>query len=102
MELKGCPHLEHEMKPRYDMFTDADVMNQSFEIVTLVETARSIEALFLASSHHAVPGVDEETAQYKGMVRSDQLVAALNCGVYIVPMAGSVHKPETFSRNDEI
>mmetsp|Transcript_20903 Transcript_20903/g.30736 ORF Transcript_20903/g.30736 Transcript_20903/m.30736 type:complete len:320 (+) Transcript_20903:1239-2198(+) len=102
MELKGYPYLEHEARPRYDMFTAADVMNQSSETVTLVETAGSIEALLLASSHHAFPVVDEKTAQYKGMIRRDQLVAALECGIYIAPMAGSVHKPEMFSRNDEI
>jgi CBS domain-containing protein len=88
VELKGYPYLHHGEKPRYDAFTAKDVMKPNTEFVTLVESALSIEALLLESDAHAFPVVNEENSEYRGMIRRDQLIAALECKIYLESFVG--------------
>jgi chloride channel 7 len=88
VEIKGYPYLHHGEKPRYDAFTAKDVMKTNIESVTLVESVLSVEALLLDSDSHAFPVVNEENRHYRGMIRRDQLIAALECKIYLESFNG--------------
>jgi CBS-domain-containing membrane protein len=83
MHMKELPYLEHEIKESFDICTVSDVM--SAPVVTLkgVEEAQHIEKVLLTSNHQAFPVLDQDTNQYVGLIRRDQLVALLECGLYL-------------------
>jgi len=56
-------------------------MTSPVETISIVETAAKIETMLLRSTHNAFPVVDE-TNRYKGMVRRDQLIAAIECRIF--------------------
>lgn len=95
MELKEYPYLQHDLKTKYDEFTVADVMlkytlpqeevggnKKPQNCINIMETAESIESLLMTSSYNAFPVIDFDK-KYRGMVRKDQLVAALECKLYV-------------------
>ena len=89
MELKKYPYLMHENKDRYDMFSVANIMNTNFGSVAMVERACDIESLLFKAKHNAFVVVDTDTGEYKGLVRRDQLIAAMECKIYVETIAGT-------------
>lgn len=82
MELRGYPFLEHVTKPSYDMYTAGDVMSEALSTVNTKTTAAFVEDLLATTPHSAFPVVDAG-GHYRGIVRRDQLVAVLECKIYI-------------------
>jgi len=91
MKLKDYPYLEHKSEYKYDMYRAATVMTRPVETISTVESATKIESLLLQSTHNAFP-VIEENNRYKGMVRRDQLIAAIECQIF---------KPKESSKSTE-
>jgi len=82
MELKGYPFLEHIDHHSLDMYSVADVMSYPAVTLKVSETAGTIEKILNNVNHHAFPVVDEKQ-HLLGIVRRDQLVALLECGIYV-------------------
>ena len=81
MELREYPFLKHDAKPQYDVFTAGDVMSTAATVGTLPD-AGFIENLIMTTPHNAFPVVDERSGHYQGMIRRDQLIAALEYKMY--------------------
>lgn len=81
MELKCYPYLEHEDNHLYDINAVSDVM--SYPVVTMKksDTAGNIVHILNTTSHNGFPVVDDFD-HLLGIVRRDQLVALLECGIY--------------------
>ena len=82
MELKGYPFLEHIDHHSLDMYSVDDVMSYPVVTFKISETASTIEKILNNVNHHAFPVVDEKR-HLLGIVRRDQLVALLECGIYV-------------------
>jgi CBS domain-containing protein len=83
IEMKGYLYLEHGAKRSMDVVKISDLMSHPVECVFTVETAGAIEELLLSTSHNGFPVVDKESGQFVGLVRRDQLVALLECGIFM-------------------
>lgn len=83
IEMKGYLYLEHGAKRSMDVVKISDLMSHPVECVFTVQTAGSIEELLLSTSHNGFPVVDKESGQFVGLVRRDQLVALLECGIFM-------------------
>lgn len=82
MELRDYPYLDHKEKPSYDSINTSDVMSKATKTIKMKPSARSIEDILATTPHSAFPVIDD-TGHYRGMVRRDQLIAALECKIYI-------------------
>lgn len=81
--MKGYLYLEHGAKRSMDVVKISDLMSHPVQCIFTVETAGSIEELLLSTSHNGFPVVDKESGQFVGLVRRDQLVALLECGIFL-------------------
>lgn len=65
----------------------------SSPVITLkaVEQAQYIEKLLLTTNYAGFPVLDQETGQYAGLIRRDQLVALLECGFFLESLEEEVH-----------
>jgi len=82
MEIKKYPYLDHHVRTEFVMFKVKEIMSSPVRVLHPVETVETIEKLLDKSSHYAFPVVDETTGRFLGLVRRDQLVALLQCGVF--------------------
>ena len=82
MEMKGYPYLDHHVRTELTMFRSEEIMSRNVKTLHRVETVGVIEKLLLTSNHYGFPVVEERTGKFLGLVRRDQLVALLQCGVY--------------------
>lgn len=83
IEVNGYPYLEHNDRRALDIFPVRDIMNPNPVTIGPREEAISIVKLLGESEHHAFPVVDPDTSRFLGLVRRDQLVALLECGVFV-------------------
>ena len=83
MSLRGYPFLEHRARPELDVYSAADVMTSPIVKLPMISNAGSIERILKTTPYSAFPVVEEEKECYQGMVRRDQLVAALECKIYV-------------------
>jgi len=82
IEAKGYPYLDHHIKKSYDVYKVKDVMSSPALTMNSVETARNVELMLKQTGHHGFPVVDANTKKFLGLVRRDQLVALLECGIF--------------------
>jgi len=82
IQLRDYPYLKHESKPQYDIYTARTIMSSA---VTISSGANAglVEDLLLEAPHNAFPVVEKKSGSYIGMVRRDQLVAALENKLYM-------------------
>lgn len=92
IHLKHYPFLEHEIKESFDICTVSDIMSSPVITLKAVEQAQYIENLLLTTNYAAFPVLDQETGQYAGLIRRDQLVALLECGFFLESLEEDVHK----------
>lgn len=92
MELKEYPYLEHTIKEGFDVCTISDVMSSPVVTFNGVETAGHVEYILKNTTHEGFPVLDQETRQYVGVVRRDQLVACMECGVYVETLAADMEQ----------
>ena len=98
MRLKGYPYLDHEEKKRYDMFEVKDIMNTPAVIVRPREKASRLVKLLKESNHHGFPVVEKGSGKFLGLVRRNQIVALLECGVFDTGSAdSSTKRSESFT-----
>ena len=83
MHLKEYPYLKHHIKASFDICCVRDVMTSPVVTVNEIETAGSLEDLLLQTEYGGFPVVIEHTMQYVGFIRRDQIVALLECGIYM-------------------
>ena len=85
IELKSYPYLGHEEKNRYDIFEVGHIMSAPPVCVGSRERAHTIAKLLEESNHNGFPVVDKSVdgGRFLGLVRRDQLVALLECGVFL-------------------
>ena len=85
IELKSYPYLGHEEKNRYDLFEVGHIMSAPPVCLGPRERAHTIAKLLEESSHNGFPVVDTsvEGGRFLGLVRRDQLVALLECGIFM-------------------
>lgn len=82
MEIKEYPYLDHHVRTELVMFKVKEIMSSPVRMLHPVETVETIEKHLNKSSHYAFPVIDETTGRFLGLVRRDQLVALLQCGVF--------------------
>jgi H+/Cl- antiporter ClcA len=82
MEVQKYPYMDHGGHKSLDIFQVSDIM--STPVVTLGprERAHTLVRLLRESDHNGFPIVDPHTKKFLGLVRRDQLVALLECGVF--------------------
>ena len=83
MHIKEYPFLEHEIKESFDICTVSDVMSAPVVTLSGIEEAQNIENVLWTSIHQCFPVLDQDTNQYVGLISRDQLVALLECGLYL-------------------
>ncbi|CAJ1951978.1 unnamed protein product [Cylindrotheca closterium] len=81
MSLKGYPFLNHKDIRLYDMFEVGDVMSAPVITVRPYEKAKDLVAFLERSPGHGFPVVDSDH-KLLGIVRRNQIVALLECGVF--------------------
>lgn len=81
MSLKGYPFLDHKDIRLYDMFEVGDIMSAPVITVCPYEKAKDLVALLESSSRNGFPVVDADN-KFLGLVRRNQIVALLECGVF--------------------
>lgn len=86
--MKGYPFLEHEIKESFDICTVSDVMSAPVIALRGVEEAQNIESVLWNSVVQSFPVLDQDTNQYVGLISRDQLVALLECGLYLEVLEG--------------
>ena len=82
MRLKGYPYLDHEEQRRYDIFQVKEIMSKPARTIGPRERAHKLVALLKKSDHHGFPVVDPASSKFLGLVRRDQIIALLECGVF--------------------
>eukprot|EP00977_Amphora_coffeiformis_P014523 scaffold4079_cov167-Amphora_coffeaeformis.AAC.19 len=82
IRLKGYPYLDHEEKKRYDIFQVKEIMSKPVKTIGPRERARKLVSLLKKSNHHGFPVVDPVSGKFLGLVRRDQIIALLECGVF--------------------
>jgi chloride channel 7 len=83
INLKGYPFLEHHSDYRgtYDLFEVRDVMYTSFITLHQREKVSDLVRILKKTSHDGFPIVDSD-GSFKGLVRRNQIVALIECGVF--------------------
>ena len=69
-------------KKVYDIFPISEIMSYPPIVLGPREKAHTIVRLLRESIHNGFPVVDPGTKRFMGLVRRDQLVALLECGVF--------------------
>jgi CBS domain-containing protein len=100
--MKEFPFLEHEIQEAFDVCTVSDVMTSPVLTLNGVEKASVIEQMLLKSPHNAFPVLDQDTKQYVGIIRRDQLVALIECGIYLEELDESQQKRTQSVRAREV
>ena len=67
----------------YDIPTVADIMSSPVVTVNDIEIAGTVETILRENAFNAFPVVNMTTKEYIGIIRRDQLVALLECGIYV-------------------
>jgi predicted transcriptional regulator len=83
MEMKGYPFLEHHVKTAFDLFIVSDIMTSPVVVVREIETAGQLEKLLASTNVCGFPVVKDTTEEYVGFIRRDQVVALLECSVFM-------------------
>ena len=85
IELNHYPYLGHEERKRYDVFQVGHIMSPRPFCIGPKERAHTIAKILQETSHNGFPVVDKsvEGGKFLGLVRRDQLVALLECGVFM-------------------
>lgn len=81
MSLKGYPYLEDKEARVYDMHEVGDIMSEPAVTVRAYEKAKHLVELLENSSRNGFPVVDTN-GKFLGLVRRNQIVALLECGVF--------------------
>ncbi|KAG7373885.1 chloride channel [Nitzschia inconspicua] len=85
LKIKGYPYLEPaENKQSLDIFEVREIMSSPVVTVQEKERAISLVKLLTACPHNGFPVVDKR-GQFKGLVRRNQIVALIECGVFHKP-----------------
>lgn len=82
MKLKGYPYLDHEEKKRYDIFQVSEIMSKPAQTIGPKERAHKLVTLLKNSIHHGFPVMDPASNKFMGLVRRDQIIALVECGVF--------------------
>ena len=82
MALKQYPYLDLEEKRRYDILQVSDIMSHPPERIGPTIQASQLVRILRASPHNGFPVLDPTTKKLLGLVRRDQVVALLECGVF--------------------
>ena len=81
--LPDYPFLEHHIKQSFDIPTVASVMTSPVVAVHDIETAGTLETILKENPFNAFPVINLTTKEYIGIIRRDQIVALLECGIFI-------------------
>jgi CBS domain-containing protein len=82
LEVKNFPYLEHRDKKLYDVILVKDIMSSAPQSLGSRERAGALVKLLRESYHSGFPVVEPGTGKLHGLVRRDQLVALLECGIF--------------------
>jgi len=91
MDFKDYPYLNHVVKQELDMFKVSDIMTKDVTTLKCIESAGDIEKVLHETSVHGFPVIDVNQ-KLVGLVRRDQLVALLECGIFIEESVHSFKK----------
>jgi len=83
IELKHYAYLGHFASPSMDVVKTSAIMSCPVECLHPIEAADRIQQVLLFTDHNGFPVVHKESGQFLGLVRRDQLVALLECGVFM-------------------
>jgi H+/Cl- antiporter ClcA len=82
MEVNNYPYLDHGTHKSLDIFQVRDIMSTPVVTLRPQERAHTLVKLLRESEHNGFPIVDPITKKFLGLVRRDQLVALLECGIF--------------------
>lgn len=81
-KVSRYPYLDHGVHTSLDIFQVRDIMSTPVETLRPQERAQTLVKILRESEHNGFPIVDPTTKKFLGLVRRDQLVALLECGVF--------------------
>ena len=97
IEINHYPYLAHEDKKGFDIFQVRDIMSAPPVTLSPRERVADLVKLLRSSNHHGFPVVDPVTQKFLGLVRRDQLVALIECGVFD---EGDIQRQQSFDDDD--
>mmetsp|Transcript_25938 Transcript_25938/g.39172 ORF Transcript_25938/g.39172 Transcript_25938/m.39172 type:complete len:874 (+) Transcript_25938:66-2687(+) len=102
MESKNYPHLDHAEPKHYDVAPVSSIMSTPVVTVGSDESAQHLVKLLLENDHHGFPVVEPSTQKLLGLIRRDQIVALLECGVFIPSTNNMNPKDNAFNHDIEM
>lgn len=97
IEINNYPYLAHEDKKGFDIFQVRDIMSTPPVTLSPRERVADLVKLLRSNNHHGFPVVDPITGKFLGLVRRDQLVALIECGVFDEV---DIQRPQSFDDDD--
>ena len=83
MEVSNYPFLEVKKVPKlYDVYPVRQIMSSPATTIGPRERVSTIVRLLRETAHNGYPVVDPNTGRFLGLVRRDQLVALVECGIF--------------------
>jgi H+/Cl- antiporter ClcA len=82
MALKHYPYMDHEPRKGYDILEVQEIMSSPPIVIGPVIKASHLVHMLQTTSHNGYPVVDPKTQKFLGLVRRDQILALLECGVF--------------------
>lgn len=91
MHLKGYPYRDLYVKSGYDIVDVTHIMTTPVVTLKEIETVARLMHILKKTTHNGFPVVDK-TETFVGLIRRDQIVALIECGIYC---GESNNKPST-------
>ena len=82
MELQEYPYLEHIDQEYFDIHDVTEIMSYPVICLRQLEDGRRIAKVLNTCTHDGFPVVDQHN-HLLGLVRRDQLIALLECGIFV-------------------
>lgn len=82
MSIHGYFYMDHDVKRDYDILEASEIMSAPPKVIGPMMRARDLVSLLQENRHNGFPVVNPKTQQFLGLVRRDQIVALLECGVF--------------------
>ena len=102
IEIRKYPYLDHHVHKAYDLHTAGEVMTRDVVCLPSMASLKEIENALTSCSHNGFPVLDKDTQNILGVVRRDQLIAMVKCGVYVLEQREGEETQKESEREDNI
>ena len=95
MHLKGYPYLDLYVKSGYDIANVTHIMTTPVVTLKEIETVARLVRILKTTTHNGFPVVDASET-FVGLIRRDQIVALIECGIYTDQQSNN--NPSTYGK----